>query len=77
MVYTTQFSKYDDGEMFMAGGSMGNELRFFDTLNSNRPFASINDLDSAVLDCDFSHMGTMAAVGCADGTAKIYNLSKL
>jgi WD40 repeat protein len=63
--------------MFMAGGSLSNEVRFFDATDGNTPFAAVLDFEKAVLDVDFSHMGSMAAVACGDGTAKIYNLTKM
>jgi WD40 repeat protein len=77
MIYSTQYSKHDNGEIIIAGGSKSNEIRFFDTMNYNKPFAGVLDFEKGIFSCDFSHQGSMAAVGSSDGMARIYNISKL
>jgi hypothetical protein len=49
----------------------------FDTLNFNKPFAGVLELETPVFSCDFSNQGHMAAVGCSDGLTRIYNIAKL
>lgn len=57
LVYSAQYSKHDNGEIFLAGGSGSNEVRFFDTLQYNKPFAGILDFPKLICSCDFSHQG--------------------
>ena len=77
LVYSVQYSKHDSGEIFLAGGSKSNEVRFFDTMQYMKPFAGIMDFEKPVFSCDFSHAGQMVAVSSSDGMTRIYNISKL
>ncbi|CAG9317321.1 unnamed protein product [Blepharisma stoltei] len=73
-LYSAQYSKHDEGEMILAGGS--NEARFFDTMNYNKPFAAVMDLPNSVFSTDFSYSGDMAAIGCSDGYARLVTITK-
>jgi WD40 repeat protein len=76
LVYGAQYSKHDQGEVILAGGSRSNEARLFDTLNYDKPFAAIMDLPGPVYSVDFSHNGQLLALGCGDGTVRIFNINK-
>lgn len=75
-VYASQFSKHDNGEMILAGGSKSNEARAFDTANSNKPFAAVMDIPGPVFAVDFSNNGNFAALGCSDGYIRMLTVSK-
>jgi len=76
MVYAAQYSKHDEGEMILAGGSKSNEARFFDTMNYNKPFAGVVNMTQPVFAVDFSYSGNVAALGCGDGCIRMLSLSK-
>ena len=75
-VYAAQYSKHDNGEMILAGGSKSNEARGFDTQNNYKPFAAVMDLQGPVFSVDFSYNGNFAALGCSDGYIRLLTISK-
>lgn len=44
LLYSLQFIKNEDRDIFCAGGAGNNEVKMFDRMQHNKPFMSINDL---------------------------------
>ena len=65
-VYTCQFSKADNGSIFLAGGKGGNEVHFFDSKTFNK-FTECVNYPKAVYCADFSPVESKVAIGCGDG----------
>ena len=70
LIYTSQFSKADDGRIFLAGGKGGDEVHFFETRNFTK-FAKLKDFTRAIYSCDFSEVSNKLAIGCGDGTIQV------
>ena len=74
-VYTCQFSKFDNGSIFAAGGKGGNEVHFFDTKTYNK-FQVCENYPKAIYCMDFSPVEPKVAIGCADGQIQFINYAK-
>lgn len=75
LLYTTCFSKFDNGAIFAAGGSGSDEAYFYDSA-SLKPFGILSDLTQAVYSIDFAHTSNNLAVASGDGSIRLFEITR-
>jgi len=72
MLFAAQFSKDASSSMILAGGSQGNEAKFFQRTDKGVvPFGALINLPKPVFSVDWSPSCKLAAVGSADGQIRV------
>lgn len=74
LVYATQFSKSDGGKVFAVGGTGCEDVLFYDAekLYQSTEASGVSD---GVFSLDFANTSMKVAVGCTDGTVKVFELT--
>lgn len=75
-VYGCQFSK-KDSESILAGTSNLNEVRVFDRMNDNKPYAKINEINKAIYSVDWANSLDLFAFCGGDGKLHVIQISKV
>eukprot|EP00697_Spironema_sp_BW2_P016156 gnl/Spiro4/7282_TR3808_c0_g1_i1.p1 gnl/Spiro4/7282_TR3808_c0_g1~~gnl/Spiro4/7282_TR3808_c0_g1_i1.p1 ORF type:complete len:415 (+),score=48.95 gnl/Spiro4/7282_TR3808_c0_g1_i1:84-1328(+) len=73
-LYAAQFSKRGNGDMIVAGGSGANECRVIDT-QSKQVLGNVTGLLKGVYGVDFSQDDSKLAVGGAECSLRLYNIT--
>jgi len=73
MVFTAQYSKADQGEIFAVGGGGSCETYFYET-KSLKQFSVLTNLEKSVYSLDFANESNKVALGCGDGTLRTYEV---
>jgi len=72
-LYAAQFSKFDGGESIAIGGSGSDEAYFYDS-ESYKRFAVLTNMSRAAYSIDFANTDNRVAVGCGDGSIRIFSI---
>lgn len=73
MVYSAQYSKSDGGQVIAVGGAGSDEAYFFNSADMTS-FAVLTNMTKAVYSIDFANTSNKLAIGCGDGTLRVFNV---
>jgi WD40 repeat protein len=76
MAYSGRYSKCDQGEYFAVGGSGSNDAHFFHS-DSLSKIAVLTSLPKAVFCIDWANLSNRIALGCGDGTVRVFKLENV
>jgi WD40 repeat protein len=71
LVYSAQFSKFDNGRYFAVSGIGSYQFHLYRT-DERRNLASVNEVPKAVYSLDFAHSVEKVAFGAGDGVIRVF-----
>jgi COMPASS component SWD3 len=76
-IYTAQFSKYSNNNLFAVGGSNQNTFRIFENETYKKsPQVALNKMDFPCYSIDFANNTNKVAYGCGDGKIRIMQIDR-